>query len=240
MTTSGSYFDSYASLYDELQPVLIENYRTYHSLALDFVPGDAGSGLRILDLGCGTGTFLNSVLTVRPGSSGLALDYSQEMLDRAAVKPALSQADVAFVQRDLNDGLPADIGKFDLVLAFSAIHHLGSAAKKSLIQQVFDSLVPDGWFFLVDAMVDQFDDDVFAVGRGRELRLRSERVKASTHPSEMFAQFDEIKGQLAKGSPERDRIASVQNHVGWMEEAGFASIDHVWHHWFEHFFIARK
>lgn len=80
MMTSDSYFDSYASLYDQLQPVLIENYRTYHSLALDFVPGDSGSGLRILDLGCGTGTFLNSVFMARPGSTALALDYSQEML----------------------------------------------------------------------------------------------------------------------------------------------------------------
>jgi len=120
--TSDSYFDSYASLYDQLQPVLIENYRTYHSLALDFVPGDAGSGLRILDLGCGTGTFLDSVFTARPVSTALALDYSQEMLDRAAEKPSLRRSDVEFVQRDLNDGLPTDIGKFDLVLAFSAIH----------------------------------------------------------------------------------------------------------------------
>lgn len=240
MMTSDSYFDSYASLYDQLQPVLIENYRTYHSLALDFVPGDSGSGLRILDLGCGTGTFLNSVFMARPGSTALALDYSQEMLDRAAEKPSLRQPDVEFVQRDLNDGLPTDIGKFDLVLAFSAIHHLGTAAKKSLIQQVFDSLVPGGWFFLVDAMVDQFDDDVFAMGRGRELRLRADRIDASSHPSEVFDKFDEIKGRLAEGSPERDRIASVQNHVCWMEGAGFTSIDHIWHHWFEHFFIARR
>ena len=60
--TSNSYFDSYASLYDQLQPVLIENYRTYNSLALDFVPGGVDSEFRILDLGCGTGTFLDSVI----------------------------------------------------------------------------------------------------------------------------------------------------------------------------------
>ncbi len=240
MKNTDGYFDSYAELYDQLQPVLIENYERYHSLALDFVPGDEDSELRILDLGCGTGRFLESVLTRRPKSVASAIDFSQEMLDQAKNRSWSGSAEVNFIQGDLGHGLPADLGTFDLVFSFSAIHHLEPDAKKSLIQQVFDALVPGGQFFLIDAMFDQFSNSVFKTGRKREVHLRASRLESSGFPMEDYERFEQIKKEIAAGSPEKDRIGTVQEHAKWLKEVGFESVDHVWHQWFEHFFIAEK
>ncbi len=240
MATDNGYFDSYASLYDQLQPILIENYRQYHLLALDFVLGRKGENLRVLDLGCGTGTFLELVLRERPNWSAIAIDYSQEMLDAAAQKPAINDSAVELTQGDLADGLAHDVGTFDLIFSFSAIHHLNAARKSSLINQVFDALNPGGQFFLIDAMFDQFCDSVFATGRDRERRLRQKRLDDSGFPLRVYEQFERIKSEIADESPEKDRIGTVKEHLTYLEQAGFSSVDHVWHQWFEHFFIAEK
>lgn len=48
---------------------------------------DEGAGLRVLDLGCGTGASTAALLDAAPRAEIIAVDASQGMLDRAAAKP---------------------------------------------------------------------------------------------------------------------------------------------------------
>jgi ubiquinone/menaquinone biosynthesis C-methylase UbiE len=73
-----SYFDEFALLYDRLQPVIIESYSTYQSIALDLLPDQKDEHLRILDLGCGTAEFLKQVLYRRPNYQAVAINYIQQ------------------------------------------------------------------------------------------------------------------------------------------------------------------
>ena len=59
-------FSTRAEDYDRLQPIRIEMFEFYHNLALDFIPFDDQAEFRMLDLGCGTGIFLNCVLMKYP------------------------------------------------------------------------------------------------------------------------------------------------------------------------------
>ena len=147
-------------------------YDTYHSIALDFLPSTSEESPRILDLGCGTARFLEQAMMRLPNASAVAVDNSQEMLDVAAAKPGFNGRRVQFIQRDLTSGLPQDLGAFDVVCSFSAVHHLSDEHKARLFRQVREVLRPGGWFFLIDPMIETFDKDVFSTGRNREIRLR--------------------------------------------------------------------
>ena len=50
----------------------------------------------------------------------------------------------------------------------------------------------------------------------------------------------EIIEQVDEDSPERDRISRFSSQVEWLKDAGFRSVDYIWHFWMEHFVICRK
>ena len=79
-------FAARAADYDRLQPVRIEMYEFYHRLAVDFVPFDTGTEFRMLDLGCGTGAFIELILDKYGNATCVGVDDSDEMIEIAARK----------------------------------------------------------------------------------------------------------------------------------------------------------
>lgn len=100
---------------------------------------------RVLDLGCGDGEIIARVLDARPGTTGLACDFSAEMLERARRRFA-DEPRVDVVEHDLDDPLPDEWGSFDLIVSAFAIHHLVDARKRALYAEVFAALEPGGMF----------------------------------------------------------------------------------------------
>jgi tRNA (cmo5U34)-methyltransferase len=99
---------------------------------------------RILDLGCGDGRLLSLVLEARPGSRGVAVDFSPPMLERARERFA-DVSEIELHEHDLAEPLP-DLGSFELVVSSLAIHHLEDARKRELYAEVFGLLEPGGRF----------------------------------------------------------------------------------------------
>ena len=233
-------FAARAEDYDRLQPVRIEMYEFYHDLALDFVPFDTETEFRILDLGCGTGVFIQRILEKYANATCVAVDYSDEMIEVAArkVSPHRDRAD--FLQHDLNEGVPDGLRSFQLVNSFSTIHHLTDENKARVFRQIHDLLDPGGWFFFIDAMSVHFDDGVFTQGR-RRYRIRGkERFENAGMDFEEANRVAGIVGRTEADSPEKDRISPLDDQLEWLKEAGFASVDYIWHFWMEHFIICRR
>ena len=77
-------------------------------------------GLDVLDLGCGTGR--HTAWLAQAGARVTAVDFSEEMLERARRKaPA---ADVRFVVHDLHESLPLPDATFDTVVSGLVLEHL--------------------------------------------------------------------------------------------------------------------
>lgn len=233
-------FSARAGDYDRLQPVRIEMYEFYHDLALDFVPFDSGSQFRMLDLGCGTGAFIERILEKYANATCVAVDFSNEMIEIAARKVDVHSDRVEFLRRDLNEGVPKGLGSFQLVSSFSTIHHLTDENKARVFRQIHDVLDPAGWFFFIDAMSAHFDDDVFQLGRKRHGKRQKERFESAGIDFEEANRVDGIVGETEEDSPERDRISPLAAQIEWLKEAGFRSVDHIWHFWMEHSIICRK
>nr|WP_238345701.1 FAD-dependent oxidoreductase [Actinopolymorpha cephalotaxi] len=139
-------FDDAADTYD----LLVGSNPGYHThlrrSARRLVPlsGD-GSGLRLLDLGCGTGASTAALLRVAPRARVVAVDGSAGMLAQARRKPW--PAGVTFVHADAGDltaGLAA-VGEhepFDGALAAYLLRNLDDP--DALLREVFGLLRPGG------------------------------------------------------------------------------------------------
>jgi SAM-dependent methyltransferase len=86
---------------------------------VDRVLGEV-AGLRVLDLGCGTGR--HAVRLAARGASVTACDFSEGMLKRARGKPGADL--VNWVVHDLQRPLPFADGAFDIVLSALVLDHV--------------------------------------------------------------------------------------------------------------------
>ena len=96
----------------------------------EFLPAEVG---RVLDLGTGDGVTLALVRELRPGTTGVAADFSAEML--ALARERFAGDDVEVVAHDLTEPLPAAWGTFDLVVSSFAIHHVPDARKRGALRR---------------------------------------------------------------------------------------------------------
>ncbi|MFT7836145.1 class I SAM-dependent methyltransferase [Saccharothrix sp. BKS2] len=113
-------FDEAAAGYDLLVGANPDYHRELRRSATALrVPGD-GAGLRLLDLGCGTGASTAALLAVAPRAEIVAVDASRGMLERARRKSW--PANVSFVHARAED--LAVHGPFDGVFAAYLVRNL--------------------------------------------------------------------------------------------------------------------
>ncbi len=132
-----------------------EKTATYLNIAAQIPHREVGESLllerlpegpiRVLDLGCGDGYLLALVQAARAGVTGVAVDVSRPMLERARERFAASP-EIEVSEHDLSSPLPSGWGEFDAVVSSFAIHHLCHERKRALYAEVFQRLHPGGVF----------------------------------------------------------------------------------------------
>jgi len=85
-----------------------------------------------------------------------------------------------------------------------------------------------------------FDNTVFRLGQKQFQLRRQQRLEAADIDMEEEQRLREAVSQVDQDSPEKDRISRLSYQIEWLKEAGFRSVDHIWHFWMEHFIICRK
>jgi tRNA (cmo5U34)-methyltransferase len=171
---------------------------------LEVLPDDCR---RVLDLGCGDGRLAALVLAARPGAAGLAADFSEVMLARAAERLADTGIDV--VAHDLAEPLAsgpigsavAADGPFDAVVSSFAIHHLPHTRKRALYREILGVLRPGG---------------VFA---------NLEHVASAT--TRQHERFMELIGEPDHEDPS-NILAPVDEQLSWLRTIGYVEVDCLW------------
>lgn len=106
-------------------------------------------GQRVLDLGCGTGTFALRVKRECPNADVTGFDADPRMLRRAAGKAKQYGLPITFDQ-GFSQTLPYPAGTFDRVVSSLFFHHLSPVAKATAFREAHRVLAPGGELHLAD------------------------------------------------------------------------------------------
>ncbi len=155
---------------------------------------------RILDLGTGDGRLLSLVKLGKPEAEGVALDFSDPMLERARKRFA-DDKKVMVLKHDFGLPLPTEkLGCFDAVVSSLAIHHLTHPRKKELYTEIFNLLNPKGVF------------------------CNLERVSSPT--KSLHEKFIVATG--TRPEDPSNKTLDVETQLGWLREIGFIDVDCYW------------
>lgn len=98
-------------------------------------------GLRLLDVGCGTGDYLRVMAALVAPGDAIGIDLSAELIKRAELLSPVDQANLSFQVADVYD-LPFDDSSFERVTATQLMLHLTDPWKA--IAELRRVLVPGG------------------------------------------------------------------------------------------------
>lgn len=111
-------------------------------------------GLRVLDVGCGTGNLLRSTGKRWPKVELTGMDPDPKALARARRKSRRAGLDVR-LDRGFAQEMPFPDDSFDRVFSSLMLHHLDTASKDALLAEVRRVLRPGGVLVLADVAVDE-------------------------------------------------------------------------------------
>jgi ubiquinone/menaquinone biosynthesis C-methylase UbiE len=137
--------DLFLPLYDPLVTLLGGN-RSRSEL---IEQSNITSGQRILDIGCGTGSFAVLLKGQRADLEVVGLDPDPKALRRSKAKAARAGVSVEFDQ-GFADELPYESTSFDRVFSSLMFHHLDEQTQAKTLSEVLRVLKPGGSFHLLD------------------------------------------------------------------------------------------
>jgi len=107
-------------------------------------------GIRVLDVGCGSGRIMNRVAELYPKSQFIGMDFSAEAVGAAngeAMKKELRN--IEFIVTDLsNFHETAELQGFDFITTFDAIHDQGQPL--NVLKGIYRALKTDGLYLMQD------------------------------------------------------------------------------------------
>ena len=157
---------------------------------------------RVLDLGTGDGRLLALVKLNRLDVEGVALDFSEPMLEQARKRFAVER-NVSLVKHDFSFPLPSkQLGCFDAVISSLAIHHLTHERKKQLYAEIFNLLNQKGVF------------------------CNLEHVSSPTQ--NLHLKFLEATGLTPETEDPSNKLLDVETQLKWLREIGFTDVDCYW------------
>lgn len=141
--------DFFLPLYDPIVR-LMGFERSRHELISQ---ADVNPDHQVLDLGCGTGTFVVLLKRQYPTAQVIGLDPDEKALQRAENKVRRAGLSVQ-LDRGFGDELPYETDSFDRVFSSFMFHHLDEQTKKKTLEEVRRVLKPSGSFHLLDFTAD--------------------------------------------------------------------------------------
>jgi tRNA (cmo5U34)-methyltransferase len=208
------HFEEEAREYDGIILNLIPHYPQMLDALVSAIPFDATKPIRVIDLGCGTGTISQRVLAAFPNAHVTCLDLVENMVEMTKIK-LVQHPHTRYLVGDFNT-FAFDM-QYDVAVSSLALHHLVTDEDKlGFYRQIYDALAPGGVFYNADVVL----------GSSEALQAMYMQ-KWQTFMLQNVSQAEMETTWLPKYYDE-DRPAKLIDHLAWLVEVGFADVDVVW------------
>jgi tRNA (cmo5U34)-methyltransferase len=224
--TIGDAFNSSASYYDNWVQKALPGFDDIFATALEVMPFDLQTHVRVLDLGAGTGLFSLYTLKKYSNARFVLYDLADKMLDVARERFAGYPEQFIYTVGDYRSLQTAE--RFDLVISSLSIHHLTDPDKRDLFGRIHELLNERGAFINVDQIKG---DAPYLEELYWSQWLNKERSNGATE-EEIAASIERRKIY--------DKEATLTEQVRWLKEAGFSIVDCVYKNYFIGVFLAIK
>lgn len=206
------HFENEAREYDDIILKLIPHYPVMVQALVDAIPFERSTPIKVIDLGCGSGTIAAAVLELFPNARVTCVDLADNMIAVAKAKLANNRL-VEYIVADFNNFSFPD--KYDVALSSLALHHLVTDKdKQDFYSRVYGSLNPGGVFYNADV--------VLASGPHLQSLYFNEWRKF------MRVSKEEIEEKWIPKYQDEDRPAILMDQLTWLCEIGFVEVDVIW------------
>ena len=208
------HFEEEAKEFDEIILRLVPFYEEMINALVLAIPFEKSNPIKVIDIGCGTGTIARKIKEKFPNSIITCLDFAENMIEMARIKMQ-EYEDITYVVDDFCD-FKFD-RKYDVVVSSLALHHLATDEdKKQFYTKVFDNLCKGGVFYNADVVLgsNEYLDEVY-MSKWKE--FMSQNVS-----------LEEIENKWIPKYKEEDRPAKLTDHLKWLEDIGFSEVDVIW------------
>lgn len=208
-------FETEAKQFDNIIPLLIPFYSEIYNILMDSLPFYRSTPIKILDIGCGTGTFAKIIKENFPYAKITCLDFAQNMIEVAKEKLDNFQSDIDFLVGDFNDlNIKCE---YDVIVSSFALHHIQTDdKKKELYKNIYEALRNYGVFFTADLIlgVNSYIKNLY------EKKWEEHVVKKLVDNG--------IENETLRKYQADDNPSTLYEHLKWLEEAGFSQVETIW------------
>jgi len=178
------------------------------------IPFDYFKPIKVIDLGCGTGTISKRIKNNFPNAAITCLDVAENMIEMAKSKLS-GQSDIRYQLADFNHFDFEE--QYDVVISFLSLHHLATDEdKKTFYRKICNALTPAGIFYNADNVIAS-DDGL----QGIYMDKWKEFMRKSISKEEID------KNWIPRYYVE-DRPAKLVDQLDWFREIGFVDVDVIW------------
>ncbi len=195
-------------------------------------------GTTILDIGMGSGRVEEMLFERIPEATVVGTDFSEAMLQLAHANLTPYRDRYEVVMQDLTRPQDARLPERDYAIAFSVqvIHNVAHTHKRETFAFIERALAPGGIFLLLDR-IRVSTPGLFPAYLSMWDRLDRERSIDPAMNRREGATFDEHELSV---STRGDQPATLEEHLQWLPEAGFAEVACLHLHGNRALFAAKK
>ncbi|MFI3154615.1 MAG: class I SAM-dependent methyltransferase [Methylococcaceae bacterium] len=152
ITEVGEFFNAWAIYRKVLTNNYMHHKEIYQAVKVLLVEQWENRPFKLLDLGCGDGSFLAQALQGKAIQHYTGFDLSDPALALAAENIAPLGCRAELTNIDFMAGLAQTTERFDIVFTSYALHHLTQAEKAEFFRLAYSALTENGMLLIIDTL----------------------------------------------------------------------------------------
>ncbi len=211
------FFDKRVDIYEKHMEGCVADFSGFYETISKPIP-KTDESLIILDLGCGTGLELASIIKKAPNALLVCVDVSKQMLAKLKEKYSAYVANIVAVNKSYL-AFPPEPSIYDYIVSVLTMHHQDCDIKLELYTKIWNALKDGACYIEGDYIVSE---------EGEREKLDENYDLRKSNP------------ELLNGSFHIDIPCSRETQLMLFRTAGFSKVDVIWNKGDNLIFVAYK